>query len=458
MPSSFQDLREREFPNLGLQRHAYLDYTGGGLCSVSQLRDYSELIARSIVGNPHSHSPASMLGTSMLEEARRRVLRFFNASDSEYEAVFTQNATGAIKLVGESYPFRRASMFVLTSDNHNSVNGVREFAKRAKATTTYIPLDGSLGVSDLEGKLPDAKGSPSLFAYPAQSNFSGVQHPLDWIEVAHSAGYDVLLDAAAFVPTNQLDLGRVKPDFVPVSFYKMFGFPTGVGALIARRSSLEKLERPWFSGGTIEHVTTMRMSHSMAATASKFEDGTVNYLGVPGVKIGLDFLDRIGMEEIHRHVMTLTGELLGRLLELRHSNGSHLVEIYGPKTTEARGGTVALNVRGPRGEIVDFRLVTERAAKDNVSIRTGCFCNPGVGEYVFGYTPEREERCLHRLSGTLTPELFAECMGGHAKGAVRASLGVASNHMDIDRFVEVLRSFRDFSSAASREPLPALSC
>src|SRR5204863_2143767 len=90
-----------------------------------------------------------------------------------------------------------------------------------------------------------------LFAYPAQSNFSGVQHPLGWVDLTQAAGYDVLLDAAAFVPGNPLDLSAVRPEFVTVSFYKMFGFPTGVGCLLARRDALARLRRPWFSGGTI---------------------------------------------------------------------------------------------------------------------------------------------------------------------------------------------------------------
>ena len=94
-------------------------------------------------------------------------------------------------------------------------------------------------------------GGANLFAYPAQSNFSGVQHPLDWIEIAHARGWDVLLDAASFTPTNRLDLGRWQPDFVVQSFYKMFGYPTGVGCLLARRAALAKLRRPWFAGGTI---------------------------------------------------------------------------------------------------------------------------------------------------------------------------------------------------------------
>jgi len=87
----------------------------------------------------------------------------------------------------------------------------------------------------------------NLFAFPAQSNFSGVQHPLEWIEQAHEHGWDVLLDAAAFVPTNRLDLSHWHPDFVALSFYKMFGWPTGVGCLLARRDALTRLERPWFS-------------------------------------------------------------------------------------------------------------------------------------------------------------------------------------------------------------------
>jgi len=73
--------------------------------------------------------------------------------------------------------------------------------------------------------------------------------------IPHAKGWDVLLDAEAFVPTNHLDLTAIQPDFVSVSFYKMFGYPAGVGALLVRRSALAKLKRPWFAGGTIGEVT-----------------------------------------------------------------------------------------------------------------------------------------------------------------------------------------------------------
>ena len=75
-----------------------------------------------------------------------------------------------------------------------------------------------------------AAAAPRLFAYPAQSNFSGVRHPLSLVASAQQLGYTALLDAAAFVPTSRLDLRRVRPDFVTMSFYKLFGIPTGIGA------------------------------------------------------------------------------------------------------------------------------------------------------------------------------------------------------------------------------------
>ncbi|CAN5724754.1 hypothetical protein BH23CHL5_BH23CHL5_28620 [soil metagenome] len=96
---------------------------------------------------------------------------------------------------------------------------------------------------------------PGLLAFPAQSNFSGVQHDLDLIDRAQRTGWHVLLDAAAFVSTNALDLRSTKPDFVSISFYKMFGYPTGVGALIVKKPALRLLERPWFAGGTISLIS-----------------------------------------------------------------------------------------------------------------------------------------------------------------------------------------------------------
>ena len=240
------------------------------------------------------------------------------------------------------------------------------------------------------------RGGHRLFAYPAQSNFSGVQHPLDWIPLAQERGWDVLLDAAAFTPTNRLDLGRWRPDFVSQSFYKMFGYPTGVGCLIARKAALAKLRRPWFAGGTITVASVQGDRFYLAEGASAFEDGTPNYLALPAVEFGLQYLSQIGIDTIHTRVRCLTGWLIERLTSLRHSGGEPLARIYGPRSDIRRGGTVTFNFYDAAGRAIDHRDVEERANAAGISLRTGCFCNPGGGEIALGITGTELSSCFHQ--------------------------------------------------------------
>jgi len=297
-----------------------------------------------------------------------------------------------------------------------------------------------------------ASGRPGLFAYPAQSNFSGVQHPLDWVRRAQDAGYDVLLDAAAFVPANRLDLSAVRPEFVAVSWYKVFGYPTGVGALLVRRDAMPLLRRPWFSGGTIWGVSVQGGWHRMLEDEGAFEDGTLNFLSIPDVTTGLDWVESIGTDVIHRRVTMLTGWLLESLGRLKHGNGAPLVQVYGPASLEGRGGTVALNLLTPDGRVVDERAVTRDAAAAGISLRTGCFCNPGAGEWAFGLS-RRDVRGPWWLAlaggGFLrkrmtTVDDYLGIIGLGSGGAVRVSLGLASNVADVDAFLDFAeRTYRD---------------
>lgn len=174
-------LRAREFGRLDAQGHVYLDYTGGALYAASQVREHLDLLRTHILGNPHSANPTSRAATALIEEARSTVLAYFGASPDDYTVIFTANASGALKLVGESYPFAPAGRLLLTADNHNSVLGIREFARARGAATSYAPLTTpDLRVDgDRLQELLSRPSAPSnrLFAYPAQSNFSGVQHP-----------------------------------------------------------------------------------------------------------------------------------------------------------------------------------------------------------------------------------------------------------------------------------------
>ena len=132
---------------------------------------------------------AEPVGDQVVEDARRAVLDWFNARD-EYTAIFTQNATAALKHVGESFPFGPGGHYLLTVDNHNSVNGIREFARGKGAVVDYVPLtipDLRIDTAAMDAMLGTVRAlPPSLLAFPAQSNFSGVRHPLDLIDTAYS--------------------------------------------------------------------------------------------------------------------------------------------------------------------------------------------------------------------------------------------------------------------------------
>ena len=450
------ELRASDYARLDQQGHVYLDYTGGGLYARSQVERHLELIGGAVLGNPHSANPTSTQMTSLVESARRAALAFFGAGD-DYALVFTLNASGALKIVGESFPFGPGGEYLASADNHNSVNGIREFARGKGARVRYAPVVAPslrLDAEETRRMLEDAGGGERLFAFPAQSNFTGVKHPLSLVEEARERGWRVLLDAAAFVPTNQLDLRAVRPDFVTVSFYKMFGYPTGVGALLIRRESIGLLRRPWFAGGTVNFASVGAMAHVLARNEAAFEDGTLNYLSIPAVEIGLRHLESIGIETIGTRVRCLTGWLIEELLALRHSNGRAMVRLYGPATTEARGGTVTMNLYDPAGHLLDYRRVEELAGEAGISLRTGCFCNPGAGECAEGLT-EEDMRAGYAQGEDINLQSFLRLMqeSGQNKsaGAIRASFGLVSNWEDARRFVDFVAGFRDQTRLAIGE-------
>ena len=181
----------------------------------------------------------------------------------------------------------------------------------------------------------------------------------------------------------------------------------------------------------------------LAEGESAFEDGTPNYLALPAIGFGLQYIASIGIDTIHKRVQCLTGWLLDRLGELRHSNGTPLARVYGPRSTRRRGGTVTFNFYDPDRRPIDHRLVEERANAAGISLRTGCFCNPGGGEIALGITGTELDSCFRQPEHEthLTIEDFRLCIDGKSTGAVRVSLGLVTNLADIDSFIEFARTF-----------------
>lgn len=441
------ELRATEYARLDGEGHIYLDYTGGSLYAESQLRNHIAMLSEGVYGNPHSTNSTSMKMTKLVEEAREYVLQYFNASPAEYMVIFTKNATEALKLIGESYPFGPGDTFLLTFDNHNSVNGIREFAYAKGADVNYIPIvlpdlyvDEDYLAQALESSIA---GNNNLFAYPAQSNFTGVLHPLDWIAKAQAKGWDVLLDAAAFVPANRLDLSRWHPDFIDISFYKMFGYPTGVGCLLVHKTTVKKLQRPWYAGGTITFSSVVAFNHYLTPGPSGFEDGTVNYLSLPAVEIGLKWIETISIDLIHTRVMCLTGWLIDQLILLHHSNGKPLIRLYGPTNIDRRGGIIQVNFFDCAGTMIDCYVMEKLANEEHISLRAGCHCNPGAREAALGFTRDDLEVCF-RYKEHMTFEQFLHMIDGKTTGALRASIGLVTNFADVYRYVEFAKSFIDY--------------
>ena len=454
--AAVDDLRAADYARLDRLGHTYLDYTGGGLYAESQIRRHEELLAGAVLGNPHSQSPTSLASAALAREARDAVRRFFNAPEDEFEVVFTPNASGALKLVGEAYPFGPGGVYLLSYDNHNSVNGIREFAARKGAAVSYIPVreqDLRLDPEQVRTALRGAgDGAPKLFAYPAQSNFSGAQHPLEWVAEARELGWDVILDCAAFAPTNPVDALAIGADFVPVSFYKLFGYPTGSGCLIARREALAQAA-PALVRRRDHHARLgpgrglvpprprrhrLRGRHHRLPRAA----GGDHRHRAPGVdrdgRRSTPACGRspAGCSRSWRRCVTATARRSSRCSGRgTWTAGAPPSRCTWWRRTGSRTTSTTWR-RPPRGE--------------RISVRSGCFCNPGDGEIAHRITRADVESCFSDPSVAIT---LHECQQriedatGKVPNTIRVSLGVASDFGDVYRFMAFVEGYRDRTSA-----------
>jgi len=432
-------LRRSEYARLDAQQATYLDHVGGTLAPESLLeRDY-QLLKNTILGNPHSGSRAS---TDAYAQARAEIYRFFRCTPDEYEIIFTPNASGAIRLVAESFPFAPGSEVLLTKDNHTSVHGLREYAKSKGASVKYVPLDTDLRIHDelMRRSLARlAPGHPHLLAFPAQSNATGTRHALEWIELAQQHGARVLCDAAALVPQTRLDCSVHQPDFIAVSFYKIFGYPTGAGCLLVKRSALALLTPPSFAGGAVCYYSgpwspTDRLLYREGE--QRFEIGTPNYAAFPAITHGFEFIAELGVEQLGARSCLLARWLETQLMALRHDIKSQaaLCHVYGP-SAEHKGATVMLNFFDCYNAVFPHALVRQAAESFGITVRNGCFCNLGAVQQAT-YTTAGAEHCeLDKTEKILDCRSFDENILNKGNcGAVRVSFGLGSNFADAYRF------------------------
>nr|XP_031838344.1 molybdenum cofactor sulfurase isoform X2 [Nomia melanderi] len=458
--SKTAEILENNFSRIN--EECYLDHAGATLYSDSQIENITADLHNTLYANPHSVGTASNMTQDVIERTRYLILNHFHTSSDDYTVIFTSGATGSLKIVADTFLFAEEATndaqtghFVYTQDNHTSVLGMREVVAQRGAKVTCLKHDEafdifkspmtSLSPSQQEGK------SNSLFVYPAQCNFSGLKYPLKWINYTHngvlsnitsdtSTKWYVLLDAAAFVPTNDLDLSVYKPDFICVSFYKLFGYPTGIGALLVKNSSGNVLHKVYYGGGTVDVSLSSEMFHVKRQNLhQRFEDGTVPYLSIASLRHGLDILSSITMQKISKHVFSLAQFVHNSLLTLHHNNGKPVVKLYSDTTYEdcdLQGGIVTFNLIRSSGEYIGYMEVLNMAALFKIHLRVGCFCNPGACQRHLALS---NKEVLQNYDEGYVCGGAADIINGRPTGAVRISFGYMSTFNDVQTLLFMIK-------------------
>jgi cysteine desulfurase/selenocysteine lyase len=356
----------REFPILNQAVHgktlAFLDSAASSQkprrvidCLEDYYRRYNANVHRGIYR-------LSEEATFAFERARGKVARFINAR-SQREIVFVRNTTEAINLVARSWGdanLREGDRILLSiMEHHSNLVPWQMLAQRTGAKLEFLPIDGEgrLALDNLDAQLEGVR----LVAITQQSNVLGTINPVAEIaQRAHAVGALVLVDGAQSVPHMPVDVQALDIDFLAFSGHKMCG-PTGIGVLWGRRAILEQMP-PFLGGGSMIKVVGLYES-TYADIPARFEAGTPAIAEAIALGEAVDFLQEIGMDRIYAHERDLLGYALERLTEIEG------LRVYGPTTTEMRGGAVSFTVEGAHPHDVAAVLDGE-----GIAVRAGHHC------------------------------------------------------------------------------------
>jgi cysteine desulfurase / selenocysteine lyase len=358
--------------------------------------------------NSNVHRGVHTLGsraTDAYEGAREKVARFINAARTE-EIVFTRGTTSALNLVASSYGRSvcgEGDEIVITQmEHHSNFIPWQQVAKATGATLKFIPMqeDGTLLLSDVEQTITDRTKIVSI-AYA--SNVLGIVNPVKQIaEIAHRHGAVIVVDGAQSTPHMRIDVQDLDCDFYALSGHKMCG-PTGIGALYGKMGLLEKMEPIEFGGEMIDFVELY--DSTWKDVPARFEAGTPIIAGAVGLGAAIDFLNEVGLDNIHKHEMQLGAYAVERLSEIEG------LSIYGPRSE--RIGLVTFNL----DDVHPHDVATVLDAK-GIAVRAGHHCCQPLMRWL-------------KVSAT-----------------ARASFYLYNTEADIDRLAEALRETKEYFSDA----------
>ena len=312
--------------------------------------------------NGAAHRGAHLLseeGTGLYEGARAKVATFLGAG--EREVVFTKSATEAVNLVAYTLTssIKPGDEILITEiEHHANLVPWQQLAQRTGATLKWFKVlpDGRL---DVDPSLISER--TKIVALTGQSNVTGVIPPVAEVTaLAHAAGALVLADGAQLVPHHPVDVKALDVDFLAFSAHKMLG-PLGLGVLYGKYDKLEALP-PFQAGGDMIEIVRMEGS-TFQLPPARFEPGVPPAPQAAALAVAIDYLTRLGMDNVAAHEQLLTAHALEALREVGG------VRVLGPDTTENRGGAVAFEVEGVHphdvGQVLDDL---------GIAVRTGHHC------------------------------------------------------------------------------------
>ncbi|CAG4992626.1 unnamed protein product [Parnassius apollo] len=455
-----------DFNRLG--DRCYLDHAGAALYPQSLLQHVHDDLLNNVYMNPHTDRYTK----DCIEQIRCLVLNHFHTDPSKYSVVFTSGATQSLKLTVEAFDFASntndgldCGSFVYLNENHTSVLGLREIAGDKNVDIINISHENFLKSikhteTTTKPTVKDKTDGNILLAYPALSNFNGFKYPIDCIQnikngclnrylMKHlckvNCNWYVLLDAASFVPSNNLDLSQTQPDFVCLSFYKIFGYPTGLGALLIKNASGDVLCRKrYFGGGTVDIVLSNENFHvKRKILHERLEDGSLPFLSILALKHCFDTLHRLIpktinndiMDTIAYHTYNLAKDLYNQLKELHHPNGNKAAILYMDSDfldIKTQGGIVTFNLLRDDGSYIGYMEFQNMADLFNINVRTGCFCNSGSCQRHLNVA-NRELKEMYKAGHTCGDE--TDLIKGKPTGAIRISFGYYNTFNDVDKLI-----------------------
>ncbi|RDL27507.1 cysteine desulfurase SufS [Serratia fonticola] len=306
--------------------------------------------------------------TQQMEGVREQVARFINAGSAE-EIVFVKGTTEGINLVANSFGRHLLtagdSIIITEMEHHANIVPWQMLAQERGITLRIWPLqpDGTLDLAQLPG-LIDA--STKLLAITQVSNVLGTVNPLhEIVPVAKAAGLKVLVDGAQAVMHQRIDVQALDCDFYVFSGHKLYG-PSGIGILYGKQSLLEQMP-PWEGGGAMIQRVSLTQGTTFAAPPWRFEAGSPNTAGMMGLGAAIDYVEALGLENIHDHEQSLMRYALDGLQQVP------TLKIYGPAQ---RAGVIAFNLGEHHAYDVGSFL-----DQYGIAIRTGHHCAMPLMEF-----------------------------------------------------------------------------